>query len=65
MYNYKNSNAFIFEAKEIGLYDVPTSIYDCDGRTILVCGGLQPPQLDSCNTFFQSATNKTLIWSKR
>jgi hypothetical protein len=65
MYDYKNSNAFIFEAKEIGLYDVPTSIYDCDGRTIFVCGGLQPPQLDSCNIFFQSATNKTLIWSKR
>jgi hypothetical protein len=36
-----------FEVKEPGLYDVPTSIWDCDGRTIFICGELQPPQLDS------------------
>ncbi len=65
MYNYKSSNAFVIEVWEIGSYDVPTPIYDCDGRTLFVCGGLQPPQLDSCNIFFQSATNKTLIWSKK
>jgi hypothetical protein len=65
MYDYKKSNAFIFETKEVGLYDVPTSIYDCSGKTIFICGGLQPPQLDSCNIFFQSASNRTLIWSKR
>ena len=65
MYDYKNSNAFVFEANAIGLYDYPTSIYDCEGRTIFLCGGLQPPQLDSCNIFFQSATNKTLVWSKK
>ena len=65
MYDYNNSNAFIFEAKEIGLYDIPTSIHDCEGRIIFRCGGLQPPQVESCNVFFQSATNKTLLWSKK
>ncbi len=65
MYDYKNSSAFVFDTKKIGAYDIPISIYDCDGKNIFICGGLQPPQLDSCNIFFRSALNKTLIWSKK
>jgi hypothetical protein len=64
MYDYKNSNAFIFETKKTGEYDVPLSVQNCEGTTIFICGGLQPPQVDSCNIFFQSASNKKLIWSK-
>ena len=65
MYDYKNSNAFIFETKRIGAYDLPTSIFDCEGKTIFICGGLQPPQLDSCSTFYKSASNEKLLWSKK
>ncbi len=64
MFDYKNSNAFIFETKKIGAYDMPTSIFNCEGNIIFICGGLQPPQLDSCSVFFQAASNKTLIWTK-
>lgn len=65
MYDYKNSNAFVFDTKKIGLYDVPMTIFDCKGKTLFICGGLQPPQLDSCNIFYKSASNKTLVWSKK
>jgi Domain of unknown function (DUF6970) len=64
MYDYNKSNAFQFETKKAGISDVPITIANCDGRAIFICGGLQPPQLDSCNIFFNSASNKRLIWSK-
>jgi hypothetical protein len=64
MYDFKNSNAFVFETKKAGVSDVPISIINCEGETIFLCGGLQPTSLDSCNIFFQSASNKKLIWSK-
>jgi hypothetical protein len=64
MYDFKNSNAFLLETKKTGVSDVPISIINCEGKTIFICGGLQPPAQDSCNIFFQSASNKKLIWSK-
>ena len=63
MYDYKNSNAFVFETYKPGLYDVPTTIFNCEGEVLFICGGLQPPDKDSCNLFTQSASNKKLIWS--
>lgn len=64
LYDYNNSNAFALETKKTGVYDIPMSIYNCEGKPIFICGGLQPPQLDSCNVFFKSASNKILLWSK-
>jgi hypothetical protein len=65
MYDFRNSNAFLFDTKKSGIYDVPITIRDCTGKTIFICGGLQPPQLDSCNIFSQLSSNKTLVWSKK
>jgi len=65
MYDYKNSNAFQFETKKTGTYDITTSIYNCEGNLIATCGGLQPPPRDtSCFAFFRSATDQKLLWSK-
>jgi hypothetical protein len=62
MYDYKNSNAFVFDTKKNGVYDVPITVLNCEGKVIFICGGFQPPNLDSCNIFSQFAKNKILIW---
>jgi len=63
MYDYKSSNAFVFETNKTRVYDVPITIFDCAGKVIFICGGLQPPNIDSCNIFSQTASNKKLLWS--
>ena len=61
MYDYNNSNAFVFDFQKAGVYDVPITVYDCTGYPIFTCSGFQK---DSCVIFFQSASNKKLIWKR-
>ncbi|MCK9311507.1 MAG: hypothetical protein M0P26_04425 [Bacteroidales bacterium] len=43
-------------------YDLPSTIYDCEGNEKYKCGGNQP--VDSCSNFFSKAQKIKILWEK-
>jgi hypothetical protein len=44
-------------------YDLPNTIFDCEGKEKYKCGGNQP--VDNCTTFFKEAQKIETLWTKK
>lgn len=62
LYRLDNSDYIYVQKSVASTYDLPNTIYDCEGNEKYKCGGNQP--VDSCTTFFSEAQKIKILWEK-
>ena len=64
LYRLNNIDYVYVHEQYQSTYDVPSSVFDCEGTEKYVCGGNQAPGLDSCSAFFNNAQKIETLWEK-
>ncbi len=62
LYNWNGQDYFYVATTIPGLYDIPYTVYDCEGNEILRCGG--NAQYDNCKGFFSESEEIDIVWEK-
>jgi hypothetical protein len=62
LYRLDNVDYIYVQKNIFSLYDLPNTIFDCEGNELYKCGGNQP--VDNCSTFFSEARQIDVIWEK-
>ena len=60
LYSLDNVDYIYVQNHFSSAYEIPNTIFDCEGNEKYKCGGNQP--VDSCTTFFSEAQKTKTLW---